>query len=561
MLSLFDAINTAFSDMKANVNANSGTKSIVFALMGPNGAGKTRHLRDTAQRLQADGVPHFLVPAARQGARISSGNLAVGHQAARNVQSLQQNILQILSDPKNNNLVSLQQATSALIWAPLVANEVALTAYTKALLEWDERSGPIAEKPVRPKTSLHEIEDTVARILNHNVVIERSGLGRGISDLGITFENNGIKFNIDGLSDGEQQILLLTLLLLRAGPFSGVVLVDEPELFLNEARAVEIWEAIERNFPSVLFVYSTHSIQFATRETVDRCFLVGRTEGLSELDLAQQIPSSVIRDIVGTRIQILRSNDPIVFCEDAMHKLLLPDILTTKCQVIGLNGRDSVQSAVPSEGAWAQIQSEGIPLCGVIDLDAHDCDQVAHFQKKGIYALPYYDGECILLSPEIAPWFIKISSGQEISASTYDQWVIESAEQYYTKCVYGTASFLERRMTSKILFDLDPVVKTVKNVRLAPNPDLVGKLESRIRSMSDAIKNSDVDATLRLFRGKDLYKGVSQRCRKATGYSFPTPEQKYRELRQIPEFVSKLRSIPSVDAFARQVDARLTRQV
>jgi len=77
------------------------------------------------------------------------------------------------------------------------------------------------------------------------------------------------QYFVGHMSDGEKQVFLLLadLAILQRGP--TVFLIVEPELNLHPSLASTLWETIEQIHSESIFIYATHSLQFALRPAVD----------------------------------------------------------------------------------------------------------------------------------------------------------------------------------------------------------------------------------------------------------------------------------------------------
>jgi ABC-type ATPase involved in cell division len=74
------------------------------------------------------------------------------------------------------------------------------------------------------------------------------------------------------LSAGEGSIFLI-LCQVACAPVRAVVIIDEPELHLEQAKSVHLCTVLERMRPDVFFVYLTHQLAIASRP-VSRCIHV-----------------------------------------------------------------------------------------------------------------------------------------------------------------------------------------------------------------------------------------------------------------------------------------------
>ena len=242
---------------------------------------------------------------------------------------------------------------------------------------------------------------------------------------------------VTNLSDGEKQVLLVSLLLTTEHNAAGIILVDKPELHLNDARAIDVWEQIERKFPQTTFVYATHSLSFATRPNVGRLYLVRPQGRLERLDDDQAPSSAVPRHavdmLVGGRIQVSRSDKPIIFCEDALAKAILQDLFGASVEVVARGDCEAVIAAVKGHDGWGIAFSTGRGHCGVIDRDNRCDDDLARL-PDGVFAFPFFESESLLMTPEIASLYLP--SG---IAARYDEILLQAAKAAYISALQKMA--------------------------------------------------------------------------------------------------------------------------
>ncbi len=80
------------------------------------------------------------------------------------------------------------------------------------------------------------------------------------------------QYSLEELSAGEGRIFLI-LFQVACAPMNAVVIIDEPELHLEQAKSVHLCTVIERMRPDVFFVHVTHQLAIASRP-VSRCIHV-----------------------------------------------------------------------------------------------------------------------------------------------------------------------------------------------------------------------------------------------------------------------------------------------
>lgn len=175
-------------------------------------------------------------------------------------------------------------------------------------------------------------------------------------------------------------------------------------------------------------MYATHNPSFATRSGVDKPYVMRRDGSLDRLDSNLPTPHHVLRDIVDTRVQLLRTNAHPIFCEDALGQAIIDDLFAADGVVtIPVHNRNSVVNAVRREEGWQLLRSEGSKYCGIIDRDTADDEEVEKLAKLGVFCFPRYEAESLLLDPKFATWAIGLA-GPRFSQEQYALLLVECAK-------------------------------------------------------------------------------------------------------------------------------------
>ena len=95
---------------------------------------------------------------------------------------------------------------------------------------------------------------------------------------------NNNEYGPTGLSDGEKQVFSILVDIIELTDSNSILFVDEPELNLNPGLANRLWSSIEALLPDAVFIYATHSVSFAMRETVEHLIVMSnRDDNIQEI--------------------------------------------------------------------------------------------------------------------------------------------------------------------------------------------------------------------------------------------------------------------------------------
>jgi ABC-type cobalamin/Fe3+-siderophores transport system ATPase subunit len=375
----------------------------------------------------------------------------------------------------------------------------------------------------------------------------------------LEFQNDGVTFTLNELSDGEKQILYFSALLFTNNDSQFVFLVDEPELHLNEARCIEIWEALENQFPSVIFLYATHSINFATRPAVDCCYLVKKGQEIDVVNRELPIPAAHIRDMVGARVQLARTEAAPVFCEDNLSKLILTDLLyDLPTEIIPCSGWETVIAAVRGDSGWDIVRSKAIRHCGVIDRDTRYSEEIGTLAAKGVFCFPIYEAESLLLDPVLALGFLSKSKGKQISRADYIDLLVDAAKNSIPGTLARLSKFMAARSPPSISYKLEADV--LSEVTVNQSTLLSAEFEANARKILEAVQSADISTILELIKGKLIYQNVVVLAKQRLNITLPRdPIQKYNELRGDSDFKQQLLSLPWLGKFKKEICEYLTK--
>lgn len=248
----------------------------VFSLVGPNGAGKSRCLSGIRDTLSRDDIPCMLWPARR------ALHLQSGPEDPVPSPGTLDGVWTYFMDRfvKWGNPLDASTVLSALLINIVDSDIKRVDQYKDILYQWSKSQnlGNSLAKPVEPPSIIAIVESTISNILGYKTsltwTISNPGTPGHHYIVTLTFRKDEHSFDFYGLSDGEKEIVVISMFLIKSDNRKFVFLIGEPETFLNEARAIEIWERLEMQFPQAVFLYATHNLGFATRPTVDKTYVI-----------------------------------------------------------------------------------------------------------------------------------------------------------------------------------------------------------------------------------------------------------------------------------------------
>lgn len=514
-----------------------------ICIMGVNGSGKSRFIRNLHQQLTLGGRRTVHVPAHREFAENWSGSGAF----SMNVEPY--GILQN-GNMQDGGPADLPSMINHTIAHAQQLDMVKKTQFIRRVADWIE-SDEALPKPERPSYFLERLLDDLGTIIGKKIVAEPTHKVRG-GQPGLLVEQDGVTYPVSSLSSGERQILLFAILGLQNVSEHVAILVDEPELHLNESRAIELWSALEAKLPAATFIYATHSVNFATRPEVKHLFIVEPGQKPTKAPADSSLPNKAIKDLVGARILIRRSDSIPVLCEDLGQSLVLKDILTSRIfEPITVNARETVIRAVLAQDEYSRVLADHPIKLGLIDRDFATEDETVALEKRGIFTLPYNEFESCLLHPNLVLEYLRISD-DIITDAHYLDALVFAAEAAPPETL--------QKLKAKIETDHKPTIRhELSNGKLSATVDVPSNAVSEFLTRGDvlqkAISSRDTDLILQCFKGKLLYKHFRRRIRDE-GVDLHEPYQLYRTMREIPKLKSALLEIPAIKTLAKKLAAR-----
>ena len=484
----------------------------VNVLLGANGSGKSRFLNDLKSWAKDRFGKRNLVyieggRAININNHLSSGNI---HSSSFEsiVNTYEDKRAEALAHRLHEGLVVLEKKG----WNLKIAHSDAVESWIKG-----GKNGECPERPQTPLDRLREIfNDIFPKIIlryddtNHNLWVD----------------SRGVTYAPSSLSDGEKQAFSMLAELIDIGPDPRVIIIDEPELNLHPELSERLWTLIENELTNKIFVYATHSINFALRSNVNRVYVLSSdSANIAEFTSLGELPRTEVTAFLGAIPGILSANKVLVTeghdkSFDALfYRWLLKN---AELEIYAADGCLDVKSTVLKSGLWEKITSR-ITLFGVIDADYRDDSYLKGFNNDLIALLPYHEAESYLCVPEIiAAVAERIGSREKIlTAGKVETQIFSSLEEdrlsIAAQRVFARSHInLGVSLTRKVIASAatreslvaainEAAHKELSRADAAVNPArLENDLDSEIAKIDEIIKNRDVDLALRYLPGKEL---------------------------------------------------------
>lgn len=321
----------------------------------------------------------------------------------------------------------------------------------------------------------------------------------------------GKKYPLKYMSSGEKSILyfLIGILLQEEKDF---YFIDEPENNLNPAIVSKLWTFIERERPNSVFVYLTHDSDFVASRVNAKIYWIEQYNGQKwtwkQLKENKDLPQELMIELVGSR-------EPILFCESEneykydskLFKLMFPEF-----KVVSSGGCDQVISSIKA------YKTTGLPqkVYGIVDCDYKMDDYLNSLSKEGIYYLPFFEIENLLLSEEILQLMIENYCYEEnknlvidnIKKKIYELFVSQKDAWIAKHVAFDLRDKFDYRGKIKSLNDLAQL-KALYNAERKSEEE-IDKIAEKYKKLHDRLTaENDYNTILRHLD----YKGLLTQCK------------------------------------------------
>jgi len=246
--------------------------------------------------------------------------------------------------------------------------------------------------PKKPKTKLDIIKEVWEELLPHRKLIIKPGK----IEVYPTNQANSF-YHSSQMSDGERLILYMLgeITCIRE---NAIIIIDEPEMYLNKSILNHLWNKIESLRNDCTFIYLTHDIDFALSRNYDELIWIKSYEGNDVWDY-QHIENveGVLEDLY---YELLGSRKPILFIEGtkSSYDYYIYQHLFSDYTVIPIDSCSKVCEATKSFNSLNHLHH--LEAKGIIDRDRKDQKELDNLKNDNIYSPDIAEIENLFLIEE-----------------------------------------------------------------------------------------------------------------------------------------------------------------
>lgn len=243
------------------------------------------------------------------------------------------------------------------------------------------------------KSEIKTTIDTVIEIWN-DLIPHREMAVDTDCNLIIRYKKDGEEKQYEAyrMSDGERIILYLVGRIMQA-PTNGLIIVDEPEVFLHRTVVDKLWNRLEIERKDCTFIYMTHDLQFATSrvgvKSWIRSYEYPATWDIQIID-DNEIPEQLLMELLGSCKQIL-------FCEGTSTTSLdkkIFDVLFPNYIICPL---ESCKDVINYTKAYNAIQNTNTKAFGLVDSDFRTKQEIDGLKANNIFTYHVAEIENVFL--------------------------------------------------------------------------------------------------------------------------------------------------------------------
>lgn len=463
--------------------------SRINVFLGSNGTGKTKLLQELKGQA-GNFLPGY------QAVNIEGGRAVEMFDSleltARNFTqfSTSDQILQNFRGNRGNTL------TSRIFFGLKALEQMGIDAkitHSDAVVNWEESGSERDSRPSLPDEPMLRVFETFNDIFP-SITLEYLPQNRRLR-----CRKKGNEYGPTSLSDGEKQVFSILVDIIELTDSKSVLFVDEPELNLNPGLANRLWSSIETLLPEAAFIYATHSVSFAMRDTVDHLVVMSNhDENIQEITELRELSHNDQEELLGNIPGLVAQGNTLVVeghdesFDSIFYHWLLGDVDFSPAAV---GGSDDVISITTREGKWKKI-SPMVRLTGIVDRDFKSDEKILELESKGVIVLEHHEAESYLCDPQLLLDLSQMVGATDklISVSQISRNIFESLEKdHLTLCA--------RRVNDRLTRSIKPSVSSKTLAKISTIEDLerllLTDIENQITKANESFDKDKIKKVLK----------------------------------------------------------------
>lgn len=352
----------------------------------------------------------------------------------------------------------------------------------------------------------------------------------------------GTNYEAYKMSDGERIILYLVGRILQA-PKNGLIIVDEPEIYLHRTVVDKLWNRLEKERKDCIFIYMTHDLQFATSRVGVKSWIKSY-EYPSTWDIQEikdnEIPEQLLMELLGSCKQIL-------FCEGNSTNSLDKKIFDVLFPNFIIYPLESCKDVINYTKAYNAIPNTNTKAFGLIDSDFRTAAEINDLKTNCIFTYHVAEIENVFMVEDFLRAFMdhhRWSGDIEKLKSNIIVLLDKNKESQAANYVSARIDYFYRKRHMAKGNTKSEVEQRLKEFN--DDIQLDKWYDSRLRELELCVKNQNYPKTIAVYNNKGLHTVVEQELgiknyhEKALEYLKIAPKEVLDKLKELfPEELRK----------------------
>lgn len=378
--------------------------------------------------------------------------------------------------------------------------------------------------------------DTVVEIWN-DLITHRTMYLDSESIPFIKYEKNGeVKsYEAHQMSDGERIILYLVARVMQA-PENGLIVIDEPEVFLHRTVVDKLWDKLEKERKDCIFIYMTHDLQFAASRVGVKSwikeYVYPSTWDIQLID-DSAIPEQLLMELLGSCKKVL-------FCEGTSTTSLDKKIFNELFPDYSIYPLESCKEVISYTKAFNAIPNTNTKAIGIVDSDFRSKEEIADLKTHQIFTYDVAEIENIFLVESFIKAF-KDYHRHDGDVENIKAGIIALLEKYKeSQCSNYVTARIDYHYRKYHIHKGNTMDDVVKNLEMFNDDIHIDKwYNDRMRELNFYIQKKRYDKVIMVYNNKGLHIvvenefGITDYSNKALAFLKKAPDDVKDKLRKL----------------------------
>ena len=311
-------------------------------------------------------------------------------------------------------------------------------------------------------------------------------------------------FNGAEMSDGERAIFYFIGEVLCV-PDNSLIIIDEPENHLHKSILVRLWNEIEAARPDCIFLYVTHSLDFAVSRNNSQIIWVKDMPSKDEWEY--ELLSENDSRIDDVKLEILGNRQKVLLVEGDSQNSIDNKLYSAIFKDYNVISVESCNKVIEITKAYKDRHLQDKHYCevkGIVDRDRRSNNEIEKLKQDNIFCPEVAEVENLFLLPEVIQVVAKKINIKE-----------EDIEKILKEVKDKTFDYLENNIDKQALLFTRARVKDKINIIVNKKTDSIEQYRNNINSILDIIDLENehyqsIEELKNIIENKDYYKALEK---------------------------------------------------